>query len=78
MSLKIKAIASTSTDGEYQVTFLDDNGAETVVVFSLAHLDIGWCVNPVTKTDIFWRADGADSREVARALLEFRNQNNKI
>ena len=39
------------------------------------HFDrIGWAINPVTKTDVFWRADGAASREVLAALVAFRER----
>lgn len=75
MSLRIDSISETEHSDHYRVGLVDDRGNRTAVVCELSYFDgIGWGMNPVTKTDIFWRADGADSREVLAALMAFRKQ----
>ena len=75
MSLRIKMIAEAGNPEQYRITFTDDVGNETTIVCELSYFSgIGWGMNPVTKTDIFWRADGADSRQVLEAIVSFRAQ----
>lgn len=75
MALRLDSVSETTHPDQYRVVLIDDHGDETTIVCELSHFDrIGWGMNPVTKTDVFWRADGADSREVLAALVAFRER----